>query len=294
MTLLYKKISLIILTAALLLFSSENSSAKIPWEWQFTLKAEHKNQMNMPASIYIDADKERYYVVDTGNNRLISFDREGKLLSAFNANKSLLIPADMERNIDGTLWVIEKGRNTLTQIDLKNKEVIPHDISSDGKTLYPSRLELDGGKLYILDRMTGDIIRLSADLKPEVRYGCNGCMGGFIDFKVKEGVVTGLVQIEKTLYRFDNDGKQTSKVVLGNDIGFAYSFAIGPTGLLYVVDRYTGTIDVYDESGQFKYEFLGKGQVRGRLYYPAELKFDPWGRLCIVDEGNGRVEVYSR
>jgi hypothetical protein len=38
---------------------------------------------------------------------------------------------------------------------------------------------------------------------------------------------------------------------------------------------------------------MGPGRAREQLYYPVELKFDPWGRLFVVEEGNGRIQVFK-
>jgi len=61
-----------------------------------------------------------------------------------------------------------------------------------------------------------------------------------------------------------------------------------------VLDRQQRNVVVYDKNGEFKYRFLEKGITRGQLYYPSEIRFDPWGELCLVDEGNGRVEIFKR
>ena len=49
----------------------------------------------------------------------------------------------------------------------------------------------------------------------------------------------------------------------------------------------------FTEKGQFLYRFLDLGQSVGKVYFARQIRFDPWGQLCVVDEGNGRVEIYS-
>ena len=54
--------------------------AAAPWHWNFAMKqALLKDSMNMPTALYIDKAKEHYYVVDSGKNRLLSFNRQGEL-----------------------------------------------------------------------------------------------------------------------------------------------------------------------------------------------------------------------
>ena len=77
-------------------------------------------------------------------------------------------------------------------------------------------------------------------------------------------------------------------------MAFPRSLAVDKNNFLYILDRHKGKVVVYDSSGNYKYNFLEAGEARGHLYYPIELKFDPWGQLCVVEEGNGRVQVFSK
>ena len=84
------------------------------------------------------------------------------------------------------------------------------------------------------------------------------------------------------------------EISLKGQLDFPVSLDVGPSGFLYVLDRHMDSVLVYSGNGQFSYSFLGKGQSPGKVYFARQIRFDPWGRLCIVDEGNGRVEIYSR
>ncbi|MFC1523464.1 hypothetical protein ACFL6N_01610 [Thermodesulfobacteriota bacterium] len=254
-----------------------------------------EKRMLMPTALFVDLEKKRYYVTDSGNNRLISFDEQGKLINSFNANNSLDTPSDLVRDESGILWVLEKGKNSLTKIDLKNKKVKPGTIRTNGKTVFPSRLEIAQDNLYILNRAGGEVLSISHDLQVLKTYACEDCAAGFIDFKILEDTIYALARDEKAIYQFNIiNGTFEKKIVLGETVHFPYSLALESTGLIYVLDRHDGYISVYSMSGIFKYRFLGSGHVQGRLYYPHEISFDPWGRLCVVDEGNGRVEIFHR
>jgi 6-phosphogluconolactonase (cycloisomerase 2 family) len=77
-------------------------------------------------------------------------------------------------------------------------------------------------------------------------------------------------------------------------VDFPVSLAVGPADSFYILDRHQNNIVVFSRDGQFQYSFLEFGQGPNQLYFPRQLRFDPWGRLCVVDEGNGRVEIFSR
>ena len=291
------KKSRIVFAAVLLLFLQQSAAYGVaPWKWRMSLIGEAAtNRILRPSAIYIDGASERYYVVDTGNNRLMSFARDGSFLNAFNAQDSLKTPVDFSKDKSGMLWVIEKGRNSLTRINLKSKQVTPHILKYQDRIVYPERFEHVGDLFYVLDKASGMIISYNWKLQPVKTYSCSDCSGGFIDFTVHNGRIWGLSYREKVVYGFEPLGKIKQKILLDQGaIDFPRSLAFDKSGMLYLLDRKQAQIVVFDQKGRLKFRFLGPGHVREKLYYPMEIQFDPWGNLCVVDEGNGRVEIYSR
>jgi DNA-binding beta-propeller fold protein YncE len=252
------------------------------------------DSMYMPSAIAFDKEAERYYVVDTGRSRLVSFGRDGNMLRAFSADDRLKAPFDMVRLDDGKLWVVEKGRNSLTRIDVGAKEVKPHSLQDGTRQVYPDRIAVAGGKLYVLDRSSGDVLRLGDNLAVEKRFGCPECKAGLADFDVADGMVWALEPRSRQVLAFNLDGTLAKTINLGGDLDFPVSLAVEPSGFIYVLDRHENSVFAYDQEGRFRYRFLGSGHAQGKVYFARQLRFDPWGRLCVVDEGNGRVEVFSR
>jgi streptogramin lyase len=266
-----------------------------PWQWQFSLQTgSSEGVMQRPTALFVDAGLERYYVVDGGNNRLLSFDRTGKFLTAFNADNALRIPFDMAREQGGILWIVEKGRNSLTRIDLKTKEITVNSLYAQQKPVNPDRLQLHHDSLYILDKATGAILVFDNNIELKKKFVCTDSATGFIDFEVIGEKVWALEPHEPAAYRFDSKGILEEKIALAGKVAFPYSLAIDPVGQLFILDRHASTIAVFSPQGEFKYNFLDSGQARGQLYFPSEIVFDPWGQLCVVEEGNGRVQVFSR
>lgn len=265
------------------------------WNVEITLKRDTiEDAMIMPSSLFIDKDRQQYYVVDSGKNRLLSFNRKGELQHVFTAGGSLDRPFDMVRTDDGVIWVVEKGRNSLTSIDLKAQKTIPHTLKYKGALVYPHRIETNGKQLFVQDKATGKIIVYSLDLVPQKTYVCNDCRQGFFDFKIYGDSLWALDRLGKTVYVFDATGKITRTIPLGDNVTYPVSLAVGPSGYLYILDRHSRDVAVYDQDGKYKYSFLQYGIASGQLYYPNEIRFDPWEGLCITDEGNARVEVYRR
>lgn len=283
------------LIVALAIFLPATVLAQSPWQWQTSLRIDQPgDSMYMPSAVGFDPDSERYYVVDTGRNRLVSFGRDGKFIRAFTADERLKAPFDMVRLDNGQLWVVEKGRNSLTLIDIAARKVVPNTLKDGGRQVFPDRIAVAGGKLHVLDRASGMVLRLGSNLSVEQRFGCPECKAGLADFVFDGNALLALDAQDKKIFRFNPDGTIDQEISLGAEVDFPVSLDVDPAGFIYVLDRHQNSVLAYTENGRFRYRFLGSGQVPGKVYFPSQIRFDPWGRLCVVDEGNGRVEVFSQ
>ena len=283
----------LVLIAALTLLPAI-APAQSTWNWQTSLQVERiGDSMYMPSAVAFDKKSQRYYVVDTGNNRLVSFGRDGKVIRAFTANEQLKAPFDMVRLDNGQLWVVEKGSNSLTLIDIAAKKVQHNTLRDGDRLVFPDRIAVSRGKLYVLDRASGQVLRLAADLSVEQRFGCPDCSAGMFEFVIFEDSVVAIEPRDKKIFRFNADGTIAEEINLGGEAGFPVSLAIDAFGFIYVLDRQQNSVLAYTENGKFLYRFLESGQSVGKVYFARQIRFDPWGQLCVVDEGNGRVEIFS-
>jgi streptogramin lyase len=278
------------------LFGVQSGIGAEPWLWEMTLQeTDGGSTMLSPTAIHIDPVLERYYVVDSGNNRLLTYDKGGGFFKSFTASRQLKRPFDMVRE-EGILWLVEKERNSLTRIDLKAKKISPKAITDQDRTVYPDRIEIYKEHVYMLDKSSGSVLALDKNnLQVTNRYSCKECDNGFVDFKLRNNKIWGLEQSGKAVYKFSYDGTLDEVIQLETDkVDFPRSIEIDESNYLFILDRHKGSLAVFDSKGRFKYSLFEAGQARGKLYYPIEVKFDPWGRLCIVEEGNGRVQIFSR
>lgn len=263
------------------------------WKLLFSLQADKSGSgLSRPAALYVDLQAERYYVIDSGHNRLVSFAKDGQLLKAFNAGGALEKPIAMIKKEDGRLLVIEKGKATLTEIDLKARAVVPHTLEDQGRTLYPQRLKVADKSLYIIDKARGGIVVLDQALAVSRRLSCPDCPAGYADFSLKGATVYALPQLGSEIHVFDGAGTLTEKISLKPPPEFPVAMALATDGSFFILERHTNSVAQYQADGRFGSRHLGAGQKEGRLSYPTEIQVDPWGRVCVVDEGNGRVSVF--
>ncbi len=292
MSRLFYRISKYIFLVAFLIVATDTSV----WAWNhhLSLYSATGDPMRVPAGLFIDTEKERYYIIDTGNNRLVSFDKDGNYLQDFNANGKLTAPFDLVKDSLGRLCVIEKGKNTLTTIDLKNKEVTPHTLTYNGSTIIPHRLALVDGTILVLDKNKGGVVVLDKDLQVRSYIPCPDNSEGFVDFVTIAGEIWGLDRGSNSVYRYSINGKLLEKVQLDTSPQHPVALAISPDEHLFILDRHARAVYQFSRTGRLDKKFLEQGFTVGKLFYPILLRFDPWGRLCVVDEGNGRVEIYNR
>jgi sugar lactone lactonase YvrE len=268
--------------------------------WRYIMQlpaADAEMKISRPFFSAADMERMRYYVVDPENGRLVSFDRDGKFIAVFDAGGRLKLPVAMARDTNGNIWVVERSVNQLVYIDFNAKQVRNFTLTqADERPIFADRPAVDRkGRLFILDRLRGVILQFDGDLRAVKTFsGDAPTFTGFIDFKIKSDGIWALDALDRKVYHFNDEGIPTEIIKLKSEFEFPFALEIDDAGLLYILDRHAGRISVCDRSGEIKYGFLAKGKHLGHVWYPSYLMFDWEGRLCVVDEGNARVEVFSR
>ncbi len=293
----YKKVTLSVgVLLAVLGCSSLVLAAGGPWSLLHQLPQKDSGvQLEQPVSVEIDAKVKRYYVVDAASGQLVSFDKDGQFLSAFTAGGQLKRPVAMVKTTSGSLWVVERSSNELFYINPRQKKLQRFSPKySDGTAIFLSRLALDEkDQLYVLDRMKGQVVRLDDNLQVAQTYLGEADFNGFSDFKIRNNSLWGLDGLGASVVQMSLSGK-VEKLIKLKGLQFPTALEVDRSGQLYLLDRHAGTVVVYGHSGEQKYTFLGKGKRAGQLWVGADLLFDWDERLCVVDEGSGRVVVLNR
>ncbi|MDD5757889.1 MAG: hypothetical protein PHI06_02275 [Desulfobulbaceae bacterium] len=288
------KLCLLCLISTLLMGADTTVAASQDWKLLFSLQADKAaGAFSSPTGLLIDSQAARYYVTDSGHNRLVSFDKDGKILHAFTAGGALEKPIAMAKKESGQLLVLEKGKATLTEIDIKSRAVTPHALSDKGTTLYPQRLRVDNGRFLIIDKASGDIIRLDQSLAVSKRLRCPNCPAGYADLSVKGELLYALPMLGEEIHVFDKTDTLIKKIPLSPAPEFPISLALAADGSFFVLERHNGSVAHYHADGRLLARHLSAGAREGSLSYPVEIQVDPWGRVCVVDEGNGRVSVFQ-
>lgn len=268
-----------------------------PWQKLISLPDDpEKVFLGELLGLSMDAERQRYYVVDSAHAQLVSFDREGNYLSTLNPGDTLKKPASLAMLGDGRLWIVERSDNSLVQVNLQRQQVRAFPLAyANGQPIFADKIQADEKhQLYVLDRGRGVVVRLDDNLK--VRQTYQGAKGfkGFIDFRLTDSGLWALDGLSRSLTLFNSQGEVQRTVALDKELAFPVAFEVDVAGQFYLLDRHAGRIVVFDRSGRYSYDFLLQGKRPGQLWFPARLMFDWEGRLCVVNEGNGRVDIYGR
>ena len=295
---MYKQIGLIVAALLLSLTSASIQPAEAagPWSYLRQLPAADSGvKIGLPSALSVDAKSGRYYVVDAADGQLVSFDKDGKFLSAFNAGGELKSPVSLARTSSGVLWVVNRASNELLYINPRKQKVEHYQPSHpDGARIVAAKVAVDGeDRLFVLDQRRGAILQLDDSLQVVQNYSGDKGFRGFVDFKLKGRDIWALDGLARKIYRFSANG-ETVKVVALQGLQFPVALEVDTAGQFYVLDRHAGTIEVFGPQGDKRFDFLGRGKRHGQLWYAKDLLFDWEQRLCVVDEGNARIDILTR
>lgn len=268
-----------------------------PWQLVQSLPGKDAGvRLGEALALTVDAGRQRYYVIDSSKGQLVSFDQQGQLLTTLNPGNRLQKPVSLALAPGGKLWVVERATNQLLYVNLQEQQVRAFDLAyPDGQAIMPDQVALDGrNQLFVLDRSRGAVLRLDDNLKVAQTYLDASDFHGFIEFHLTTEGLWALDGLGRSLTRFAADGTVVRQVQLADRLQFPVAFAVDATEQFYLLDRHAGQVVVFDSQGGFSYEFLLKGKRSGQLWYPGGLLFDWQGRLCVVNEGNGRIDIYGR
>ena len=159
----------IILVSILTSHSHSLGSEAESWSFDFSMSTD-KNMVPLknPQTLFIDSGSERYYIIDSGNNRLLSFDKKGEPLHTFDANGNFENPISMVKKGKSSLYVLEKGKGSITRVNLKNREVKPIIPTYNKKKLYPHRIKQSESISIILDKVSGALFKINDDTRYDI------------------------------------------------------------------------------------------------------------------------------
>lgn len=276
-----------------LIFVASTQASQPVWSSQIVFP--ESQQIIAPLWTTVDSERQRYYVVDTQQSQIVSFDNNGNQLSTFNANAMLKKPVAMCFARPGKMWVVERATNELIYIDLSTKQIrqfTPKD--RQGKPLFIDHIATDSQwQLYVSDRHSGKIFALDDNLNIVTTFTATD-NGQLIDFKVTPSGLWALDGTNQCVLQYSLNGTLKRKVDLNIQLDRPVSLALNNKNQIFILDRPQAKIVVFNNNGDLLYSFGQKGYRRGQLNYPNQILFDWKQQLCVVNQGNDRIEIFTQ
>lgn len=203
----------------------------------------------------------KFWVADTGNDRLQKFSIEGNLLQVIGKSGSgegeFDSPSGVALSFKGNLYVADTGNRRVEVFNAKGMFLGAFGKSGKqaGRFAEPVDLAVDRSEnVYIVDRGNDRISKYDSD-------------GTLIWETGKTG-------------RQDGEFSEPSNI------------AVSPDGEVYVLDTGNARVQVFDTNGKFAWKFGSEGKGPGEFKSPQGLALEGL-QLYVGDRGNGRTQVFS-
>lgn len=250
--------------------------------------------------IFFDESKQKLYITDTTNGRILAFDADLNFVSAFNAGGALKSPTAMVRNSKGLFFLVEPTKGGIVEVDIAQRSVEPLDFSgvSDAGAIYPGNMAVDSDdNLYIVDKANQRILIFDSALRLDRELAVAEGRG-LRDVRVgPDGRIYALNTLDRSVCVYDSQGKLVLKFGKEGDgkgeFGFPTSLAVGKDKAVYVVDQHRHKILAFSSQGEFLFEFAEQGWREGRLRYPSYIFINKAGKIFVLDRDNQRISVFE-
>jgi DNA-binding beta-propeller fold protein YncE len=204
----------------------------------------------------------KFWVADTGNDRLQKFSIEGNLLQVIGKYGSgegeFRSPSGIAISLKGNVYVADSGNRRVQVFNAKGMFLGAFGKSGKlaGQFMEPIDLAVDRSEnVYVADRENNRISK----------YDSNGTL-------VWERGRPG---------REDGEFSEPSNIV------------VSPDGEVYVLDSGNARVQVFDTNGTFLWKFGSEGKGPGEFKSPRGLALEGGLRLYVGDRGNNRVQVFA-
>jgi DNA-binding beta-propeller fold protein YncE len=210
----------------------------------------------------VAAGRGRIYVADTVRRQVVVFDvpRRKVFTLGHRPPGTLQKPAALALDAQGRLYVADTSLRRVLVYDGLGLHL--HDIGSERDLLRPTGVAVapDGSRVYVIDRADND-----SELHRVLAYDGQG----------------------RALPPIGQRGSAPGQ------FNIPVQGAVGPDGLLWVLDAGNFRLQAFDEQGRFVRAFGQAGTGLGSFARPRGLACDHEGQLYVSDGAFGNVQVFD-
>ncbi|VAW63438.1 hypothetical protein MNBD_GAMMA09-814 [hydrothermal vent metagenome] len=257
----------------------------------------------LPSDIAIYRNK--IYVVDGTNHRIMAYDLNGKLLFHFSGKGSqpgeLNSPLGIDTSPDGKIYITDSGNKRIQIFSAEGKFVSGFNVKIGKKSVRPvdviyhsrsGNIIVSGSNHYVMT--------FSPKGKLLKKWGGNGISKGEFRYpatisELKDGRIAVVDVLNSRVQVFNPDGSVSITVgqwgVLPGQLFRPKGIAIDKKGNFYISDSYMNVLQKYSDSGKFIAVLGNKGKPY-KMQTPVGMTVYK-DRLYVVEMRNHLVSVYK-
>ncbi|NIR49674.1 6-bladed beta-propeller [candidate division KSB1 bacterium] len=260
--------------------------------------------LSAPQALAIDQEGH-VFVVDTGNSRLLKFDKQGNFVNAIGSfgweREQFDRPTDITAKTGLDLFVADFNNERIERYDLKlnylstfrSEETVQNSLRFG----FPSGVDISRhGELFICDNENDRILKLNTTGSPDLSFGDFNWGDGQLEHPVRVEVSRkdqvyvsdqGLNQI----FVFDYYGNYISRFgqeILNNPTGLNWSI----DNRLYVADSGNQRVVAFNARHLPIHMWGQEGDKFGAFSNPVDVAtFD--NQVYVLDSSNNRIQVFK-
>lgn len=259
----------------------------------------HKGGLNKPEGVACSSVYDDIVVADTGNGRLMKYTFiNGKVTSQKELHpRQLVYPSELQMNSKGEIFALDRKLRRIDRLspDGKFEGFVNSTGAPSASSIIPESFKIGpNDDIYILDTFGARIIETDPIGKYLRQMALPKGAGYITDLALANGKILLLDSAKAAVYISSADG--TSFVPLISNMRKYLDFPSYITyddGLIYVVDKNGGSIDLFGMDGSFHGRRAGLGWNEGLLYFPGQLCVEGDGYAVITDRENNRVQIFK-
>ncbi len=284
--------------------NTEGTGEDIP-EFQGMIQGTGEYKLKDPMDVFVDSGN--VYVSDTGNDRVIVFDKSGEPKMAIGSEGTgpgqFKFPYGVSVDSDGNIYVADMYNNTISIFDQTGKFVKYFEPEGGYQFNGPSGIRIYDDKLYVPEVNTGNISVFNLNGKRELFIensneeglhlekpnGLTVDEGGNI-YVADPGLAVVKVFDKKGKYIKDITGKKEGE---GSTMSSPRGVVVDDNGRILVSDKIGHEIFGFSYKNKQTVSFGEMGTNAGQFLFPTGMFIDNTGMIYIVDSTNGRIQMFK-
>ena len=274
------------------------------WSWSAgpVVVGTGRYRLSRPLGVALD-DRGNLYVADTGNNRLVVFDRQGRGKRIIGENL-LLQPMAVAVSRESRIYVSNYGQGVVSIFSPEGNQLGTLPAERDATLLTgfrPLAIATDSrGNVYVADSGQQQVVVFDRNGRLTMAFGSPGNQPGrfsYVNGLVVDEIKNRIVALDSNNLRLQSFNFSGRLIEARPILEKGSSAVVAPRGLAY--DAKTGLFYVGDALKDSVLVMDGRGTVVGalarpgtkQLSYPGGLALDGRGHLYVADRENHRVTI---